>query len=552
MRQARLTTIATAALALVAVWLTAMPTQAAPGSGNGHAEQLRVMSYNIRYDNGSATHAWADRLPLMADRLQQLQPDVLGVQEALDHQMTDLSTALPGYDWVGQGREGGTEGEYMGLFYKKDRLRLKESGDFWLSDTPSVPGSTSWGNTIPRMVTWALFQDKSGGRPFYVYNTHFDCDSACGNSDGNYTRLKMAELIAKRARNLRHPVLLTGDFNDAAGASDSYSHLTGKGRFGDTWEESGKRGPIVGTFNNYGPIQLGGNRIDWILRKGAVRTLEVRIDTYGQDTGDFASDHLPVVADVVVGQRPTGPVDDATPPDQVTGLTATAADDANMVSLSWDAGADNIGVESYDIYASTDPNAAPSEETLLANVPTLEFRHHNLGLGETWHYRVAAVDRLGNVGDASEQVSATTDPNKIMFEAEDGVPLIDGSAEARSQANCCGLEWSNGHQLLVLSSQVGDTAAFTVDMPTAGAFALTVDATTAGDFATWTLAIDGVQVGSPVDAYSSTIQLRKGIELGAVDLEAGEHVITFTVDGHNAESADYRMGIDALHLTRSE
>ena len=37
---------------------------------------------------------------------------------------------------------GGHADEHMGIFYRKDRWRLEAQGDFWLSDTPGVPGST--------------------------------------------------------------------------------------------------------------------------------------------------------------------------------------------------------------------------------------------------------------------------------------------------------------------------------------------------------------------------------------------------------------------------
>ena len=60
----------------------------------------------------------------------------------------------------------------MGVFYRKDRLKVVESGDFWLSDTPDVAGSITWGHPHPRMVTWALFEQRSDGRRFYLFNTH--------------------------------------------------------------------------------------------------------------------------------------------------------------------------------------------------------------------------------------------------------------------------------------------------------------------------------------------------------------------------------------------
>ena len=74
-----------------------------------------------------------------------------------------LVARLPAYTWFGESRKGSTEDEHMGVFYRKDRLRVRDSGNFWLSDTPDVPGSRTWGNILPRMVTWARFERIADG-----------------------------------------------------------------------------------------------------------------------------------------------------------------------------------------------------------------------------------------------------------------------------------------------------------------------------------------------------------------------------------------------------
>src|SRR5690606_31497263 len=40
-----------------------------------------------------------------------------------------------------------------------------------------VPGSTSWGNTIPRITTWALLRDRATEHRTWVYNLHLDHQS---------------------------------------------------------------------------------------------------------------------------------------------------------------------------------------------------------------------------------------------------------------------------------------------------------------------------------------------------------------------------------------
>ena len=128
------------------------------------ADPLSVMSFNIRLPAESdGVDYWETRKPLAVRMLREQQPDVIGLQELVKAQADYLARELPQYAWFGRGREADGGGEHMGVFYRKDRLKVIESGDFWLSDTPDVAGSITWGHPHPRMVTWALFEQRSDG-----------------------------------------------------------------------------------------------------------------------------------------------------------------------------------------------------------------------------------------------------------------------------------------------------------------------------------------------------------------------------------------------------
>lgn len=168
--------------------------------------RLSAMSYNIRYDNPEDTDLWRDRQEEIVELIAEMRPDLLGVQEALKHQVEDLAAGLTGYTHVGVGRvtEVGNgaqpryqpdAGEFNAIFYRTDKLRLLESSTFWLSNTPSVAGSTLEGASLPRIVTWARFAVRASGKVFVVFNTHFPYESG---SDGEAARAFSAELILKR------------------------------------------------------------------------------------------------------------------------------------------------------------------------------------------------------------------------------------------------------------------------------------------------------------------------------------------------------------------
>ena len=120
-------------------------------------DSLKVMTFNLRYASNSKPNAWPDRLPHMADIIKKSNPDIFGTQEGKFYQLKELNAKIPGYTWFGTGRDGGSRGEFMAIFYKPDRFDILEYDHFWLSDTPNVIASTTWGHSNRRMVTWIRF-----------------------------------------------------------------------------------------------------------------------------------------------------------------------------------------------------------------------------------------------------------------------------------------------------------------------------------------------------------------------------------------------------------
>jgi endonuclease/exonuclease/phosphatase family metal-dependent hydrolase len=176
----------------------------------------------------------------------------------------------------------------MGVFYKKDRMRVIESGNFWLSETPDVPASMSWNVTLPRMVTWALFELRPSGRRFYYYNTHF-----AHRREDEEARLKSADVIMTHIAKLPAsvPFLMTGDYNAPAGGAVQGKFL---GSLTDAWTAAAKRTGPQGTFHGFRGTP-GAARIDWILYRGPWKTIEAETVTHN-DGGRYPSDHFPVFA----------------------------------------------------------------------------------------------------------------------------------------------------------------------------------------------------------------------------------------------------------------
>jgi endonuclease/exonuclease/phosphatase family metal-dependent hydrolase len=260
--------------------------------GPAEGDALHVITYNLRYAAEDPDHLWRDRRPAMAELLQHERPTVIGTQEGLYEQLRDLAADLDGYDWIGLGREGGSHGEFVAVFFDARRLDPLEYSHLWLSDTPALIGSRSWGNVLPRMATWVRFRDQASGREFVVLNTHLD--EASENARRSSVRLLVETLESFGDV----PMIVTGDFNAAAVTSAAYTTLVAGTKLDDTWLTADRRlTPEFATYGGYREPVVGGDRIDWILTSPEFTTLVAAINP-GSMNGCYPSDHLPMQARV--------------------------------------------------------------------------------------------------------------------------------------------------------------------------------------------------------------------------------------------------------------
>ena len=274
----------------------------APGGGESADALLsRVMSLNVRYDTAAdGPDAWAYRLDDLADLVATYHPLVAGLQEALAGQVYQLESrlAVHGYRWVGVGRDDGhAAGEFCPIFYDAERLQLDDWHSFWLSGEPDRPGSKHADAALPRLCTWARLQRRSGAhahRPFYVFNTHFDHQSAAARA---FSARLLLDKIAQIAG--LYAAVVVGDLN-CTRAEPTYATMVSS-FLRDSFVEGPQPGDDSPTFTGFriDSDDSTAYTIDYILVSG-FHVAGYKVLRERRRNGRRISDHRPVVADILL------------------------------------------------------------------------------------------------------------------------------------------------------------------------------------------------------------------------------------------------------------
>jgi endonuclease/exonuclease/phosphatase family metal-dependent hydrolase len=246
------------------------------------------MSFNIRFGTANdGDNSWPKRDHLVEQVFRDRKAQIVGVQEALAFQLDEITQAFLHYAVIGVGRDDGkTKGEYAAILYDTRVFAVDSSGTFWLSDTPEVVASSSWGNSITRICTWARLIDRETGEALYVYNAHYDHQS-------QNARVQSSQLIADRIAGRTHddPFILMGDFN----AGESNPAIASLREIPDVKHAYRALHPeerAVGTFNGFRGTS-DGEMIDHIFVSDDLQIIAAQID-HTDHEGQYPSDHFPV------------------------------------------------------------------------------------------------------------------------------------------------------------------------------------------------------------------------------------------------------------------
>src|SRR5690554_2226717 len=259
-------------------------------AGKPSGKELIIASYNLRMDTPSdGENSWSHRKEMVKELIRFYDFDIVGTQEGFKHMLDDI-LELGNYAYVGVGRDDGQDaGEHSAILYRKDRFEVLESGNFWYSETPEVPGKGWDAVCCNRICSWAKFKERRTGTSFFVFNSHFDHQGKEARKNSSLLLIRKIKEIAGDAT-----VFVTGDFN-AVPDAEPIRLIHESGLLLDSYEVT-EEPPYgtVSTFNSYRLDSPVKNRIDYIWV-----THNVKVKKYGVLNDlpyfRFPSDHFPVM-----------------------------------------------------------------------------------------------------------------------------------------------------------------------------------------------------------------------------------------------------------------
>lgn len=268
---------------------------------------IKVMTFNVRYGTAAdGPNSWEHRQSILINCLKKHCPDIVGTQEPLAFQIASIKAAFPHWQSLGVGRYHNVpapdrpfesmDGTSCVILYDSTKFRIVNEGTYWHSDTPDIAASKTWGNDLPRITTWGIFQNKRSGKQFMVLNTHLHWDEPYVSNAAHLIMRKWREIAGDI------PAILTGDFNldPTSQAHELFCGKTGaadvRGNFIDCWQALQKPETDVGTSHKFTGTKSN-RRIDWILVTPEFKVNEIEI-IYDNEHGRYPSDHFPVMAEL--------------------------------------------------------------------------------------------------------------------------------------------------------------------------------------------------------------------------------------------------------------
>lgn len=271
-------------------------------------DTIKVMSYNVLYDK---YHDDSQQLPRDITKLAEFiaaeAPDVFGTQETQDFHYEAILEAMPNYDcYKGVKLKGGAQMQNM-IFWNKDKFKLIDKGYQYLTATPYVVSKIPESNSY-RGLTYVVLESLETHKQFLFVDTHLTYRDSNDRTDNDVPRNKQAQFLKKFLESDKFssmPIVLVGDFNSIPN-SNALRTVEGVKRLDRAATAAVERGDTGGTCTGTNGTSRLNYTFDHIFvtsdRITTTYFTALNEESMYDDEGvmRYLSDHLPVIADIVI------------------------------------------------------------------------------------------------------------------------------------------------------------------------------------------------------------------------------------------------------------
>lgn len=278
------------------------------GGGKLYADELKIMSFNVRYNStkDTASNSWEARKGSVVHLIEQTAPDVVGLQEPRTAQREYLKNSLKKYAYVETPGTGDGRGGNTCLIYRKDKFKKIDSGWFFLGPTPDKPSpSFDAPDTVWRVSVWVKLKDKKSGKQFTLISTHLPVRTKPELAAEPYveSRYHSSQLNVARLKKMageEGTCFVVGDMNCSLQNIDgtlNYDGIRALAPYAEWMHDARKldKHPDIYSFNGFGRGKNGPHRrIDHIFYRNA-QPVKFETITEPVDGITYVSDHYPIM-----------------------------------------------------------------------------------------------------------------------------------------------------------------------------------------------------------------------------------------------------------------
>ena len=172
--------------------------------------EITCASCNLRYDELKIDFTWRERKHVLAAFLLERRPDVLATQEGWQPQLYRFAELIQSDYVIADSHRDYRDKKNVSRFIRRKDWNIQHSADRWLSLTPTIMSSTSFGSQWPKLTCFAQIKHTNANTPIIVSSFHLDNVNAAARPQQAKVLLQQLERVYPAATDC----FVMGDAND--------------------------------------------------------------------------------------------------------------------------------------------------------------------------------------------------------------------------------------------------------------------------------------------------------------------------------------------------